>query len=111
HLRYLMNPLASLYSTSVSALRPLFARSRTLVPMTQGAALGASYAAGARPMLFVLVVGETARADHFGINGYGRDTTPELTKRNVMSWREVRSCGTSTLASLPCMFSPLGKSA
>ena len=111
HLRYLMNPLASLYSTSVSALRPVFARSRTLVPMTQGAALGASYAAGARPTLFVLVVGETARADHFGINGYGRDTTPELTKRNVMSWREVRSCGTSTLASLPCMFSPLGKSA
>lgn len=84
HLRYLMNPLASLYSTSVSALRPLFARSRTLVPMTQGAALGASYAAGARPMLFVLVVGETARADHFGINGYGRDTTPELT--NSSNW-------------------------
>jgi len=61
HLRYLMNPLASLYSTSVSALRPVFARNRTLVPMTQGAALGASYAAGARPTLFVLVVGETAR--------------------------------------------------
>ncbi len=110
-LRYLMNPLASLYSTPVAALRPVFARSRTLVPMTQGAALGASYAAGARPMLFVLVVGETARADHFGINGYGRDTTPELARRGVLSWREVRSCGTSTLASLPCMFSPLGKDA
>ena len=110
-LRYLMNPLASLYSTPVAALRPVFARSRTLVPMTQGAALGTSYAAGARPMLFVLVVGETARADHFGINGYGRDTTPELARRDVLSWREVRSCGTSTLASVPCMFSPLGKDA
>lgn len=109
-LRYLMNPLASLYSTSVSAMRPVFARSHALVPMTQGAALGDSYAAAARPLLFVLVVGETARADHFGINGYGRDTTPELAKRGVMSWRDVRSCGTSTLASLPCMFSPLGKS-
>jgi lipid A ethanolaminephosphotransferase len=110
-LRYLMNPLASLYSTSVALARPVFARGRTLVPMTQGAALGASYASATKPLLFVLVVGETARADHFGINGYGRDTTPELARRGVMSWREVRSCGTSTLASLPCMFSPLGKSA
>ncbi|WP_404298793.1 phosphoethanolamine transferase [Alicycliphilus denitrificans] len=110
-LRYLMNPLASLYSATVSVVRPVFARSRTLVPMSEGAALGASYAAAAKPLLFVLVVGETARADHFGINGYGRDTTPELARNQVMSWREVRSCGTSTLASLPCMFSPLGKSA
>ena len=110
-LRYLMNPLASLYSTSVSLVRPVFARSRTLVPMTEGAALGATYAAAAKPLLMVLVVGETARADHFGINGYGRDTTPELARRGVISWRQVRSCGTSTLASLPCMFSPLDKSA
>ncbi len=59
----------------------------------------------------MLVVGETARADRFGINGYGRDTTPELARRGVLSWGNVRSCGTSTLASLPCMFSPLGKEA
>ncbi len=110
-LRYLMNPLAPLYSTVVSALRPAFARSGALVPMGAGAALGPSHAAGARPPLLVLVVGETARADHFGINGYGRDTTPELARRGVLSWGNVRSCGTSTLASLPCMFSPLGKEA
>ncbi|MBS0468298.1 MAG: phosphoethanolamine transferase [Proteobacteria bacterium] len=108
-LRYLMNPLASLYSTSVSLVGPVFARSGTLVSMTEGAVLGASYASAAKPLLLVLVVGETARADHFGINGYGRDTTPELAKRGVLSWRDVRSCGTSTLASLPCMFSPLGR--
>ncbi|MBS0506152.1 MAG: phosphoethanolamine--lipid A transferase [Proteobacteria bacterium] len=109
HLRYLMNPLASLYSTTVSVLGPVFARSRVLVPMTQGAALGASYTSAAKPLLLVLVVGETARADHFALNGYGRDTTPELARRDVISWREVRACGTSTLASLPCMFSPLGR--
>ena len=108
-LRYQMNPLASLYSTSVAVVRPLFTRSRMLVPMAHGAALGATHAPGAKPPLFVLVVGETARADHFGINGYGRDTTPELARRNVLSWRNVFSCGTSTLASVPCMFSPLGK--
>jgi lipid A ethanolaminephosphotransferase len=111
-LRYLMNPLASLYSGAVAALRPALARSHALVPMTAGAALGASYgAAAAKPLLFVLVVGETARADHFAINGYSRPTTPELARRQVLSWRNVRSCGTSTAASLPCMFSPLGKTA
>ena len=108
-LRYQMNPLASLYSTAVATARPVFARSHALVPMTGGAALGATHAPGARPLLFVLVVGETARADHFGINGYGRDTTPALAARQVVSWGNVRSCGTSTLASVPCMFSPLGK--
>jgi lipid A ethanolaminephosphotransferase len=106
-----MNPLASLYSTAAAAVRPALARNRVLLPMAQGAALGATHAAGARPLLFVLVVGETARADHFGLNGYGRDTTPALAARDVLSWRNVRSCGTSTLASVPCMFSPLGKDA
>jgi len=114
-LRYLMNPLASLYSGAAAALRPALARSRPLERTAAGAALGASYAAGARPLLLVLVVGETARADHFGINGYSRPTTPELMRRQepgqVLSWRQVSSCGTSTAASLPCMFSPLGKQA
>ena len=27
------------------------------------------------------VLGETARADHFGLNGYTRDTTPALAKQ------------------------------
>ena len=41
----------------VALARPVFARGRTLVPMTQGAALGASYASATKPLLFVLVVG------------------------------------------------------
>ncbi|MRU32240.1 hypothetical protein FGX02_00470, partial [Xylella fastidiosa subsp. multiplex] len=56
-----------------------------------------------------LLLGRVAGADHFGLNGYARDTTPELAKRGVLSYREVHSCGTDTLASVPCMFSPLGK--
>ena len=111
HLRYMINPLASIYSASAAALKPLFARSRRLLPVAGGAALGASYAAQARPPLFLLVVGETARADHFALNGYARDTTPALAARKVLSWRNVHSCGTNTLASVPCMFSPLGKAA
>ncbi len=111
HLRYMMNPVASLYSTGAAVGRPLFKHSRKLIPVSGGAALGASYAAQKKPPLFVLVVGETARADHFALNGYARNTTPELAARNVLSYREVHSCGTNTLASVPCMFSPLGKQA
>ncbi|MFS2162388.1 phosphoethanolamine transferase [Variovorax sp. Varisp62] len=109
HLRYMMNPIAMLYSTGSLFIKPLFKRSGKLIPITAGTALGASYAAQTKPPLFVVVVGETARADHFALNGYARDTTPELARRGVLSYREVRSCGTNTLASVPCMFSPLGK--
>ena len=109
HLRYMMNPIATLYSTGSLLIKPLFKRSGKLIPITAGTALGASYAAQTKPLLFVVVVGETARADHFALNGYARDTTPELAKRGVLSYRDVHSCGTNTLASVPCMFSPLGK--
>lgn len=56
--------------------------------------------------LMILVVGETARADHFSLYGYGRDTNPELAKiKDLIIYRDVRSCGTSTAVSVPCMFS------
>lgn len=108
-LRFLINPLSSVVAGSTAVLKPLFKRSRPFVPISAGAALGASYAAQARPPLLVLVVGETARSDHFGLNGYPRNTTPELAARGVLSWRNVHSCGTNTLASVPCMFSHLAK--
>lgn len=59
--------------------------------------------------LIVLVVGETARADRFAFNGYHRDTNPLLRRENVISFTRVRSCGTSTAVSVPCMFSALGR--
>jgi lipid A ethanolaminephosphotransferase len=59
--------------------------------------------------LFVVVVGETVRADHFGLNGYERQTTPELAKLDVVNFSHVTSCGTSTEVSLPCMFSRWGR--
>lgn len=55
--------------------------------------------------LVVMVVGETARADRFSLNGYGRDTNPQLARLGVISFSNVSSCGTTTLVSLPCMFS------
>ena len=65
--------------------------------------------AGRRPQLFVLVVGETARAQNFSLNGYPRDTNPELARRDVINFPNATSCGTSTEVSLPCMFSPYGR--
>jgi len=59
--------------------------------------------------LVILVVGETARADRFSLNGYHRPTNPELEKRDVISFKDVTSCGTSTGESVPCMFSALGR--
>jgi lipid A ethanolaminephosphotransferase len=58
--------------------------------------------------LVIMVVGETARADHWGLNGYARDTTPELRKLGVLNFPQFWSCGTSTAESVPCMFSNLG---
>ena len=66
--------------------------------------------AGARkPTLLVLVVGETARAANFGLNGYARMNTPELAALDVINFPHVTACGTSTEVSVPCMFSPFGR--
>lgn len=60
-----------------------------------------------RAELMILVVGETARADRFSLNGYHRETNPLLAKQEVISLSNVSSCGTSTGVSVPCMFSAL----
>ena len=59
--------------------------------------------------LIIMVVGETARADRFSLNGYKKLTNPLLAKENVVSFSNVSSCGTSTGVSVPCMFSVLGR--
>lgn len=57
----------------------------------------------------VMVVGETARADHWSLNGYARDTNPELSKLPIVNFVDTRACGTSTAYSVPCMFSFLNE--
>jgi lipid A ethanolaminephosphotransferase len=54
--------------------------------------------------LVIVVVGETARADRFSLNGYARITNPLLQTQNVVSFTNVTSCGTLTAISVPCMF-------
>ena len=107
-MRYLINPANSIYALADLALRA------KAVPADPPQAIGANAriaprAPGTRPPLLVLVIGETARADHFALNGYARATNPELSAQGALSFRNVTSCGTNTAASLPCMFSHLGK--
>ncbi len=59
----------------------------------------------AKPKLMVLVVGETARAESFSLNGYAKNTNPELSKLDIINFSQVSSCGTATAVSVPCMFS------
>ncbi|AIC18630.1 membrane protein [Pseudomonas chlororaphis] len=64
----------------------------------------------ARKSLTVLVVGESARAENFGVLGYERDTTPKLSQENgLIAFTDVSSCGTETAVSVPCMFSNMGR--
>lgn len=58
-----------------------------------------------RPVMLVMVVGETSRAENSSYNGYARDTNPYTRKESAISFKSVSSCGTSTAVSVPCMFS------
>ena len=60
--------------------------------------------------LVILVVGEAARADHFSLDGYRRETNPLLKKEDIVNFSKVCSCGTSTSYSVPCMFSVFPRS-
>ena len=106
-MRYLITPANIVASLSANlwgrAKRPDQPR------IVVGADAKAVGPARARPSLFVLVVGETARSQNFSLNGYARLTNPELARRGVISFPDAIACGTSTEVSLPCMFSPFGR--
>jgi len=52
----------------------------------------------------IVVIGETARADHFSLNGYKRKTNPLLEQQNIINFPNAKACGTLTKISVPCMF-------
>ena len=62
------------------------------------------------PKLMIIVIGETARAESFQLNGYARPTNPQLSKQNIIYFNQVSSCGTATAVSLPCMLSGMTRS-
>jgi lipid A ethanolaminephosphotransferase len=106
-VRYLITPGNIAASLASNAWGRVARPKQPLVAVGPDAAMAPTQ--HSRPILFVLVVGETARAHNFSLNGYGRDTNPELARRNVISYPDAVACGTSTEVSLPCMFSPYGR--
>lgn len=110
-MRYQINPLNSVYAVLDMTVIPSEQPRGPLQTLGEDAHIGPrSQALTQRPPLFVFVLGETARSQNFSLNGYPRNTNPQLTQVNVTSFTHVSSCGTSTAESLPCMFSHLGRS-
>jgi lipid A ethanolaminephosphotransferase len=109
-LRFQVNPLNALWALGLIASAPLRQVDSRLQTIGLDAKQNSNAAAG-KPKLIIYILGETARSVNFSLNGYGRLTNPQLSQLDVVSFRNVASCGTSTAASLPCMFSPLGREA
>jgi lipid A ethanolaminephosphotransferase len=105
-LTHFINPTNYVYALG-KLTKQSVAIKETLKVQTVGADAALSPQAQQRPKksLMIFVVGETARADHFSLNGYGRETNPELAKLDILNFTQVQSCGTSTAVSVPCMFS------
>ncbi|XZG69003.1 phosphoethanolamine transferase [Chitinibacteraceae bacterium HSL-7] len=109
-VRYLINPANVLYAVPRFLAGDRLTRPAEVAPWGRDAKMVLPGAADGRKRLMVLVVGETARAQNFGLNGYTRDTTPELAKLPVTTFTDVRSCGTETAVSVPCLFSGFKRS-
>ncbi len=104
-----LNPAMALVGSIDYGIRQFRDANIVAQPYGEDARQGPKLAAATKKMLLVLVVGETARAMNFSLDGYGRDTNPELAARKVLSFTDVTSCGTATAVSMPCMFSHLGR--
>lgn len=105
--RYYANPTYTTYSAIKYLMQQInVAKALPLKHLAQDAKM---IGPSSRPELMIMVVGETARADRFSLNGYHKETNPLLAKQSVVSLTNVQSCGTSTGVSVPCMFSSLGR--
>ncbi|OYT98443.1 MAG: phosphoethanolamine transferase [Burkholderiales bacterium PBB1] len=108
-MRYLITPGNYVYSLARVVTADAVEATKPMVPVGTDAVAGPAWAGRSKPLLFILVVGETARAMNWGLNGYARQTTPELAALNVVNFSDVGSCGTNTETSVPCMFSRIGR--
>lgn len=107
-LRYLITPGNYIVSLSRVVFHDSTADSGPRIPVGTDANV-ATRTAAAKPRLLILVIGETARAQNWGLNGYARRTTPQLHEIGPINFSDVTACGSSTEISLPCMFSPYGR--
>jgi lipid A ethanolaminephosphotransferase len=107
-VRYLATPINYMVALQQDFRSSSPMRSQPRIPIGTDAKM-APHVVGDKPRLLVLVLGETVRAQDWGLNGYARQTTPELARLGVLNFPDMHSCGTSTEVSVPCMFSQLGR--
>lgn len=108
-MRYRITPANVLWSTGAVAAAALRGAGRPREPLGTDARPGPALRARTRPLVLVLVLGETARAANWSLAGYPRDTTPRLKALPVLDFGAVQACGTNTEESLPCLFAPVGR--
>jgi len=108
-LRFLLTP-TNFVQALHGYLRNRWAADIVVAPLGRDAVKGAAWSGQRRRTLTVIVVGETARAASFSLNGYARDTNPLLARQGgLVNFSRVTSCGTATAVSVPCVFSALGR--
>ena len=106
-LRFVLTPTNYLQATT-SYIKRLTEKPAVLIRVGEDATRTGAWPAGSKPRVLVIVVGETARADHFSLNGYARPTNPQLARvPGLINYPDTWSCGTETAISVPCMFSSL----
>ncbi|MBN7806883.1 phosphoethanolamine--lipid A transferase [Agrobacterium rosae] len=105
-----LNPLTTISSTVHYFSQADQEAKLTVSPTGQDAKVMPALGGVNKPRITVIVAGETGRAANFSLNGYGRDTNPELEARNVVYFPSTVSCGTATAISIPCMFSKFTRS-
>lgn len=99
------HPYAALSGTFHYLQRDVFRKKQVVTPIGMDATLAPNAAMAARKRVVVLVVGETARAENQSLQGYGRETNPEMKRAGAFYFSDAWSCGTATTVSVPCMFS------
>lgn len=107
-LRHIANPFA-LLAAQLSYMDHARDDHRPMERIGTDAKRGAALPVGRRPVVLVLVIGESARAASLDLNGYERDTDVSLHPLPIVNFGNVQSCGTNTATSVPCMFSGLGR--
>lgn len=108
-LRFMLTP-TNVFQATNSYLKQKWATPTIVAPLGTDAVKGNLWAAAGNQQhtVTILVVGETARAMNFSLNGYARDTNPRLAQvHSLINFNNVSSCGTATAVSVPCVFSDL----
>lgn len=104
-----VQPLAPLSGALRYAKMMVKSTQVVLQPTGRDAGKGPYLSVVEKPVLMVIVAGETGRAQNWSLGGYARQTNPDLAARDILYFSQATSCGTATATSLPCMFSPLGQ--